>query len=386
MADRGHKVDIFTTDQDGADARADVPLGVPVAIGNVDVYYFHADSLKVWPAASLSLARALRDRVSNYDVVHSHSLYLHHGMAVSRHCRRSGVPYVIRPCGALDPAVHRRHYLRKAVFERLFERSNFEHAAAIHFTSQTEMEDAARIMPAHNGLVLPLGVNLAEYEPPSKLNLIYDAFPVLGGKRTVLFLGRLSAKKGLDVLIPAFAEVAVEFPDAHLVVAGPDSEGLGANVRQWVAEHRIADRVLFTGMLYGDLKLSALHTAEFFILPSYGENFGVAIVEAMACGLPVLISRYVAIWRELEQGGAALVTDTKVADVAAAMKALLADDALRRSIGTKAKSLAKMLYSWSRAVLELEKLYQSLAGAETGVPLSQAETGAHAGVGGSRPI
>jgi glycosyltransferase involved in cell wall biosynthesis len=380
LADLGHKVDIFTTDQDGVDARVDVPLGVPIARGRVNVYYFHANSLKLWPNASFSLARALKKRVSDYDVVHSHSLYLYHGLTVSRLCRKMGIPYIIRPCGALDPVVRRHHPLRKAIFERLFERRNFEHAAAIHYTAQAEMDDAARVIPNHKGVVVPLGLNLAEYEPPAEPNLIYDAFPVLRNKRLILFLGRLVAKKGLDVAIPAFGKTAAEFPDAHLVIAGPDSDGFGANIRRWVSECGLGDRVLFTGMLEGQFKLAAFHAAEFFILPSYGENFGVAVVEAMACGLPVVVSKYLAIWRELERGGAALVTDTNPVEFAAAMRTLLANDAKRRTMGTKAKALAKALYSWPTVILDLEKLYWSLIAPSVGADPLQTETCLPAGL------
>ena len=365
MAARGHHVDIFTTDQDGTDARCDVPLGVPVRNGLVDIYYFRANILKAWPAASLALARALRDHVAEYDIVHNHSLYLFHGLAGGHYCRANKVPYLIRPCGALDPVIYKRHRPRKALFEWLFERRNFRNAAAIHFTSTDEMGHAARVIDFPNGIVVPLGLNMEDYGPARNPQALREAYPVLAGKRIVLFLSRLTYKKGLDLLIPAFAEVARAVPDAHLVLAGPDNDGYGEHVRRWVKEQGIEDRVLFTGMLQGDIKLAALHDSEFFVLPSYGENFGIAVAEAMAAGLAVQISRHVAIWQEVAQAQAGLVVENDVPHIAAAMQRLLASPAEARALGVNAKTLIKQEFSWPQVAERLEVAYRDILAKDT---------------------
>ena len=360
VAARGHQVGIFTTDQDGTDARLDVPLGVPIKSGDVDVYYFRADILKAWPAASFALGQALKERVQDYDIVHNHSLYLWNGLVGGHYCRKYGVPYLIRPCGALNPVIYHRHRPRKAVFERLFERRNFRNAAAIHFTSQDEMDNAARVMLFRKGLVIPLGLNLEEYAPPFNARALREAFPVLAGKRIVLFLSRLTSVKGLDLLIPAFAQIAKAQSDVHLVLAGPDNEGYGSEVRRWVEANGIADRVLFTGMLQGDLKSAALHDAEMFVLPSYGESFGVAVIEAMASGLPVLISKYVAIWQDVEGAGAGVIVDNEIDKIAVGMRQTLGDVYSAKAMGERAKRLVTQHFSWLHVAEQLELAYLSI--------------------------
>ena len=360
MAALGHEVDIFTTDQDGTDGRLNVPLDKPVRCNGVNIYYFRADILKAWPATSIALARALKAHIQDYDIVHSHSLYLSHGLAVAHYCRKYHVPYLVRPCGALDPIIFRRHRVRKAVFEHLFERRNFVDAAAIHFTSQDELVNASRVFPSHNGIVIPLGLNLEEYNDRGADYLLRKTYPELVDRRIVLFLGRIDFKKGLDLLIPAFADVAKSRPDIHLVVAGPDSTGYGANLWRWIREQGIESRVLMTGMLQGDLKLAAFREAEFFVLPSYGENFGVAVTEAMACGLPVIISDQVAIWDAVESSGAGLVVQCNVPSVAAAMSQLLDDRTLAKEMGNAARRAAEDFYSWPMIGKKLEEEYASI--------------------------
>lgn len=362
MAAMGHDVDIFTTDQDGTEGRLEVPLDQPVQNNGVNIYYFRADILKFWPAASFALARALKERIRDYDIVHSHSLYLFHGLAVAHYCRKYEVPYLVRPCGALDPVIFRKHRPRKAIFEYLFERRNLADAAAVHFTSQDELTNALRVFPLKNGVVVPLGLNLAEYDAHAEDRLFRKTYPEISDRRIVLFLGRIDFKKGLDLLIPAFADVVKKKSDVHLVLAGPDSDGYGSKVRQWISENGIEDRVLMTGMIQGDIKLAALHEAEFFVLPSYGENFGVAVAEAMACSLPVVVSDQVAIWKDVETNGAGVVVQCNVSNVASAMNALLDDKALVGKMGQAARSAAANLYSWPTIGKRLEEVYVSILG------------------------
>jgi glycosyltransferase involved in cell wall biosynthesis len=360
MAARGHRVDLFTTDQDGVDARLDVPIGTPVRQGLTDVTYFHCDVLRTWPCASIGLARALRERAGDYDLVHTHSLYLAHGIAVRSACERARTPYVIRPCGALDPVIHGHHRGRKAVFEALFERENFRRAAAIHFTSEDERRHASAVMPVPAAMVVPLGLNLAEYAGDARS--LAEAFPQLAGKRVVLFLGRLTHKKGLDVLIPAFARAAAGHPDVHLALAGPDAEGFRAKVEQWIAEQKIGDRVSFLGMVEGEAKLAALRGAEVFALSSYGENFGVAVAEALASALPVVITDQVGIWRDVDQGGAGVVTRLDVEDFSNGLDKVLGDARTRNAMSAAARRLAEQAYGWPAVAEQLETEYARLLG------------------------
>jgi len=150
------------------------------------------------------------------------------------------------------------------------------------------------------------GIHLPDGDPELQIEEFYDLLPVLRNRRYLLFLARIHEKKGCDILLDAFARTLARDPEWRLVMAGPDENGLGARLTAQAAALGLGDRVTFTGMLQGDLKWGALRSAEVFVLPSHQENFGVVVVEALACGTPVLISDKVNIAREISARGAGL--------------------------------------------------------------------------------
>jgi glycosyltransferase involved in cell wall biosynthesis len=164
----------------------------------------------------------------------------------------------------------------------------------------------------------------------------------------------------LDLLVQAFAALARERPDLHLVVAGPDDDGWGEQVRAWAREEQVLDRVTFTGMLLGDAKLAVLRDAEIFALPSYSENFGIAVVEALACGLPVVISDKVNIWREIAAARAGVVVPCAVAPLAAALAAVLDDAAARQEMADRGRRLAQGSFSWDQIAMRLVEGYHKV--------------------------
>jgi glycosyltransferase involved in cell wall biosynthesis len=360
LVERGHKVDIFTTDQDGPGSRLDVPLGKPVLRSGVSIYYFWAETLGLWPGVSYGFWRAIKERVAEYDVVHSHSLWLFSGLVIGHYCRKHNVPYLIRPCGALDPYLFRRHRLRKKLLEWLYERRNFRHAEAIHFTTQEEMDLARHALPFRKGVVVPLGVRPDEFDRLPLVGSFRRAFSEIGQKRIILFLSRLNFKKGLDLLIPALAKVAANNDDVHLVLAGPDEGGFAKKVMSWVDQFGLAEKVTLTGMLQGDQKLAAFRDAEMFVLPSYSENFGIAVVEAMACGLPVVISDKVNIWREVESARAGLVTKCNVDEIARAISILLQNSEKGKEMGSNGRQLVQERFSWCQTAELLEQVYRTV--------------------------
>ena len=140
-------------------------------------------------------------------------------------------------------------------------------------------------------------------------SVFFARHPQLRNKRIILFLGRIHAKKGCDLLIKAFAKVIGSDPVWHLVFAGPDQVGWQAELTALAREAGISESITWTGMLSGDMKYGALRAAEVFALPSHQENFGIVVAESLACGTPVLISNKVNIWREVYGDGAGLVDD-----------------------------------------------------------------------------
>jgi glycosyltransferase involved in cell wall biosynthesis len=209
-----------------------------------------------------------------------------------------------------------------------------------------------------NGVVIPEGMQLLDGAAPD----IRNRFHELRGKDVVLFLSRINFKKGMDILARAFGIVARAHPNAHLVIAGPDNEGYGKKVRKWLDEEGVLPRTTFTGMLSGADKVAAFRSASVFVLPSYTENFGIAIVEAMSVGVPVVISNKVNIWREIEAAGAGTIVRCDHVETADAILRLLGDSELRNEMGKRGAQLVRRQFTWERVAEQMLALYEDLIG------------------------
>jgi glycosyltransferase involved in cell wall biosynthesis len=291
-------------------------------------------------AYSPKLARALRLELQHADLVHVHSLWLYPTFTAAREARRADVPYVVSPHGTLDPALRGRGRARKAATQFLWQRQMLAHAAAIHFTTEAEARLARDLTGDRPTIVAPNPVDcarLAELPPNEEFRAAY-----LDGTTgpVVLNLGRISAHKQLDILVKAFA-LASAGTSARLVVAGPDDEGVTADLEALAARLGIADRVAFPGPLYGHAKLAALAAADIWALPSRSENFGVAVAEALAAGIATVVSPGVNVAEELATAGAAIVADATPAAFAAALTRLLDDARLRGRIAERGRAHAR---------------------------------------------
>ncbi|MDF2926672.1 MAG: hypothetical protein K0R57_5586 [Paenibacillaceae bacterium] len=338
-----------------------VPLDAPVIQDGVEIRYFSVQRPRFW-GTSRQLAKALKRDIPQYDLVHIHSLYLFHGLMAGYYCRKFGVPYVICPHGSLDPFLYGRHRFRKAFMEWLFENRNIKHAAAMHFTTQEEMRLAKPVTFEAQGFVVPNGLDLAEYDRLPPKGQFRGQYPQLEGKRMLLFFSRLNFKKGLDILVKAFSAVKKEHPDTMLVITGPDNENYGVQVKQWIGEEGLQDDVLFTGMLTGEDKLAVLNDADLFVLPSYSENFGIAVIEALACGVPVVISDKVNIWREVAEYPAGRVAPCDPDAFSRQIGELLSDQPAAKQLGENGVQLVRDYYQWSHVGKVLEDEYSRIIG------------------------
>ncbi len=265
---------------------------------------------------SLSAMRWFREHANRYDAVIVHGIWQFHSVAARYGVGRSGTPLFVFPHGMLDPwfeHTYPRKHLRKLVYWALAERWVFSRARAALFTCRTELELARRPFLDRRTPLEVTGFGIAP--PPADATngaAFFKAYPELRGKRVFLFLSRIHEKKGCDLLIDAFARMAAKHPNARLVIAGPGDETTVAALKGEVCAHGIESQVVWTGMLSGALKWAALRAAEVFVLPSHQENFGIAVVEALASATPVIITDRVNIWREVAEAGAGtIVNDTK---------------------------------------------------------------------------
>lgn len=361
LARLGHEVTLYTTNLDGPGSCLEVePNRAIRGDDGVERWYFATQCSGLY-GVSMSLVKALRDNIRNFDVVHIHSMYRFTSTMAAHYCRRYQVPYILQPHGSLDPCVYYRHRWRKNVYESLFEKKNLERAAAVHFATAEEMNLVRSLGLRFRGVVVPYGLEskLAADRDRLRERFARD-WPATRGKTVILFFGRLSAKKGLDLLSRAFGPLARNRSDIHLFLAGPDTEGEGVKVRKWLSEEQVLEHATFAGMLLGERKDAALASSDIFVLCSYGENFGIAIAEAAAAGLPVVISNKVNIWREFQDARAGLVVNCDADELARAISTLLDDAVLRRDLGEAGKRLVAEKYMWSDVMSRMAAIYRDV--------------------------
>jgi len=304
------------------------------------------------------LAGTLARLVGACDIVHIHALWeqIQHQAAAA--ARAAGVPYIFRPCGMLDPWSLAQSKWKKRLYMLLRLRRDLDRAAALHFTSATEMDLTRPLNLRSPGIVEPNGVDLAEFESLPPRGAFRSRHPAIGERPIVLFLSRVHPKKGLDLLIPAFARSALD--DAVLVIAGPAEDNHDAAVREMARRQGVADRVLLVGMLKGRDRVEALVDAELFTLPSYQENFGVAVVEALAAGLPVLISDQVNIHREISAARVGGVVPAQVQPLADELRRWMRDTSLRRAAAERARPFVREHYDWRMIAARWAGRYRQL--------------------------
>lgn len=372
LARRGHEVEIFTTAIDIPKAWNAEP-GRPFSHRGIRIHFF-----PIWGTqyywVSPSLFWALWQRIRTFDVVHIHSLYRFHLPAAAWICHRFARPYVVKPHGSLDPFLFKYRRWRKAPHELLFDRPAYANAAAIHYVAEEErrLAEGTKLVRGLKtvGVVVPSAVVVPEgttaiaddasLDEHNGTSLLFSRFPELNGKTIVLFLGRLNFKKGIDILVAAFAKIKAKIPNAHLLFVGPDSDGYSKQIRSWLHEHEVSKSTTFTGMLLGDEKTAAFRIASVFALPSYTENFGIAIVEAMTHSCPVVISNRVNIWREILAANAGLVTDCDAAQTASAILRILSDKDLAATLAENGRRLAEEHFTWPAAAEKMEVVYKNI--------------------------
>lgn len=310
---------------------------------------------------SRSLAGWLDKNVRDFDLVHIHAVFNHACIAAANSCRRQNVPYIIRPLGTLDPWSMKRKSWRKAVFWHLIGKGMLRAAATVHYTSSIEKEAAESSMRLNHGSVVPLGVDVNRFEKSLDPGSPHP-FNGLAQRPYVLAMSRLHPKKGLDVLVDAFLRVREDprFSDWQLILAGEGDSYYVSRLRKQISSAISGESVILTGWIDGDEKLFALRHAALLALPSHHENFGMCVVEALASGVPVLISPNVNLARDIETAGAGWIASVDVAAVETALREALDSEDERRRRGCNGANLARK-FDWSLIGEDLSSLYRQLA-------------------------
>lgn len=375
LAREGHDVTVMTTNIDGPGV-LDVPFEQPVDMDGVEVFY-HPVGHPRWYVFSRALGGALRDRVASYDVVHVHSVFQWPTTAAGFWCRRRGVPYIVHAIGSLDPVSMSKSFApwptsvasstKKLLYMQTAGRWDINRATAMHFTSQADMEASRAVGVRTPGYILPLGVEVPSEEESNSEGL-RARYPQLKDRKVVLFLGRLDPIKGLDILAEAMGTLARKRDDFALVVAGGGPPDYERRVAAMVEENGIGNSTVMVGQVDGDDKSLLLGESDVFVLPSYHENFPIAVLEAMAAGLPVVVSDQAKIHDKVSDAGAGLVTTLDSTDVARAVDRLLNDAELRDTMGAAGRRLVREELSWEKSAERIVQAYTDiLAGGKNAV-------------------
>jgi glycosyltransferase involved in cell wall biosynthesis len=362
----GHSVYVLTTDTLSPAQRT--PKRIET-IGGVHVYRVRNLSNTLRGRLNLStptgIANAARHLIQDHavDVVHCHELRTVENLRVAPVANALGVPVVASPHGTLPYDTGRPIMKRlwdRALGRRLLPR--FDRVIALTANEAAEAKavwtGCRLVLPDERISVVPNGVRLQDFAhlpPREPFRMRWK----LGGGPVVLFLGRLHERKGLQLLIPAFAETVKAVPDARLVIAGPD-EGMLAALKGLVSQFNLAGRVVFTGMLAGNEKLAALASADLFALPAVGEGFSMAVLEAMACGLPVLLTPGCN-FPEVVDAGAGIVVPREIGALGEALGALLLNRERRAGMGRLARKLVQERFTWPQVVAQMIQVYRHVS-------------------------
>jgi glycosyltransferase involved in cell wall biosynthesis len=302
--------------------------------------------------ASPTLLRWLRDEVRSYDVVHVHGLFNPISSFAARTSLERGVSTVIRPFGTLSRYTfeHRRTRLKR-MYYRWVESANLKHAAALHFTTAAERDEASRLDMTFRDRahVVP---------PPWVVEMAVEKSSELPRGHTVLFLSRLHPVKRVDCLLDAWPKVLAVHRDARLVIAGEGEERYVRSLTDSRQRRRL-DSVEFVGFVSGEGKARLLSAADVFVLPSQHENFGIALLEALASGIPAVVTPEVQLSSFVREHSLGVVSEATPAALAAAINGALSDDAMRQRCLTQAPALIARSFSEDAIGARLGKMYET---------------------------
>jgi glycosyltransferase involved in cell wall biosynthesis len=338
----GADVTVYTTSIDG-EKNMDVPLGTPVLKDGVKIFYFPPSFPRAWFYSS-AMKRALKKTIRDFDIVHITSVFLSVSFLGARLAKKFGIPSVISPRGSLMKDPMRRKGIKKSIYFSFFEKKNLQHATGIFFTTpQEETEFREQGFPLQNGFVIPNALREGMKEGDGES--FRKRFGILPSARVVLFMGRLNPIKGLDILLPAFQKIAHENTDAVLVLAGPDENNFKKVLEEKIKELGIEGRVIFTGLLHTEEKYSAFSACDIFTLPSYSESFGMAALEAMFFGKPVVLTEGVALAPFVSRAGAGEISAQNEKSLSEALQSFFEHPERMKECGEKGRALVSREFS-----------------------------------------
>ncbi len=352
----GHEVDVLTSSRDGH-ARTSAEPGHPTRMDGVNVWYFNTDFFRRLYHCP-GMGHFLDERMTRYDLVHSHSVFLWPTWAGESAARRHHVPYVISPRGMLvQELIRKKNSWLKMAWIQWIEKGNLEAASAIHATSELEAKQILEFgLKLKEIFVVPNGIDpIPDAKPGSQPETLRALEQWTGKRPFILFLGRINWKKGLDHLILSLEHA----PEALLAIVGNDEDGYQKKLQKICDDHAWGDRVRFFGPIYDASKYELYKKAACFALPSQSENFGNAVLEALAVGCPVVVTPGVGLAQDVSDAGAGCVVSGEPAELGSAINRILLDDSLRGRMGEAGKRLSEK-FTWEVVSKKMADKYQTI--------------------------
>lgn len=326
----------------------------------VPIFSFETElPARLWAGYSRELFCFLDTKLVDFDLVHIHEIWHYPACAAFCAARKYKLPYLFTIHGEISDWGLRQRALKKKIYRLCILDRMLRKANALHAITNMEKHQLNKLGFETPVAVIPNGVKSVAYNSLPDPSELVQRYPKLKGKRVVLFLGRLHPKKGLDTLARSFVKVAGYFDDVVLLVVGPNEAGTRENMETILGSRGLLDKVVFTGLLTGKDKLAAMSCADLFVLPSHSDVLGLAVLEAMAARLPVIITDACE-FPEAAANGAGLVVEINDTQVADAIVKLLSDASLRKSMGQQGRKLVDERYTWRASAIAMSKLYTSL--------------------------
>lgn len=350
MARRGAEVDIVTTTRPHSEELFS-PVGVKVQA-------VPCKFIRAWAYAP-GLSRTIKHSVKKADLIHLHGLWLFPHFVASRASWHAGKAYVVSPHGMMDRWALSQGRLKKQIYGNLIEWQTLRRAAALHAVSESEARDIKRLGFTSEVVTIPNGVDFTEFAHLLSPSVFRQRYPIIADKTVFLFLGRIHPKKGLDLLIRAFCHVDKICPNTVLIIAGPDETGYQKHLEDCLAAAGQLDKCIFTGMLQPEERLAALAAADIFVLPSYSEGFPIAPIEALAAGLPVILTDACNI-PGIEEEECGIIVRPETNSISEAMLQLANNRELGKQMGTRGRQLALAKYTWDRIATRMTQVYENV--------------------------
>lgn len=368
LVKRGHEVTVYTTDALNARSRViereETLDGIRVRrFRNLSNTVAYRHNIFVSPGMLTAMAG-----LAGFDVIHLHEYRTLQNTLVHYHAVKLRVPYILQARGSLPIARPKKSL--KRLYDSLWGHRILNDAARVIALTPTEAEQYGSMGLAEDKVeVVPNGIDLSEFENLPERGEFRRRWGIGDNERLVLYLGRIHEIKGLDVLAKAFAELLKAFNNIKLAIAGPD-DGYLPTLKKLIEALGIEEHVIFTGLLHGRDKLAAYVDADIYVLPSFYEIFGNTVIEACACGTPVIVTDRCGIASVID-GQAGLVVPYDKDHLGNAILHMLGDDEMRRRFGEKGRLLVREQFAWSRIIAQVESIYGSCVSSKHQIPATR---------------